>query len=101
MPQGRLFKNTHKHINTFRRHATVYSYIYCALYEENSPVDVSDWLESWLTVKLDDLDVYVVANAVYAIFIDRARNSVWPQGTFVRHVIRKVWNNHVSAEYTG
>lgn len=32
-------------------------------------VDVSDWLESWPTVKLDYLDVYVVANAVYAIFM--------------------------------
>lgn len=27
-----------------------------------------------------------------------ARNSIWPQGTFVSQVIRKVWNNHVYAE---
>lgn len=67
--------HTHKHINNVSRHANIYSYVCFTLQvslgvgQENSPVDVSYWLESCPTVKLEYLDVYVVANAVYAIFM--------------------------------
>lgn len=88
---SKTYARIHKHINTFSRHATIYSYVF------HTTGDSSGWsgefTHRWLRLAgiLECLcgDKYSLCNIHVG-----TRNSICPKGTFVSHVIRKVWNNH-------